>query len=189
MWRCRNSAAANRRALHSEYTSAMKKTPTPLNGAYTRAQKPSDFAQRASRDDDASALCRSMRADIGSKKQDAQKPIWNRHFARMTAVQLRVRARTKTISLCAPQSRKTQPLCRLCPSQKNFPQRLRIRHCGERIRSKTSESSVARFAFGAAHTADDGASRSSRVCRSEMVGDDRTCASQIRARASSSATR
>jgi hypothetical protein len=36
MWRCRNSAAANRRALHSDYTSATKKTLTPLNGTCTR---------------------------------------------------------------------------------------------------------------------------------------------------------
>ena len=44
VWRCRNSAAANRRALHSDYTSATEKTPTPLNGRCTRPQNPSCFA-------------------------------------------------------------------------------------------------------------------------------------------------
>lgn len=52
-WRCRNSAVANRRALHSDYTSAMKKTPTPLNGTCTREQRVSAFAPIMSHDDDA----------------------------------------------------------------------------------------------------------------------------------------
>jgi hypothetical protein len=42
MWRCRNSAAANRRALHSAYTSATEKTLTPLNGTYTPRSKSPD---------------------------------------------------------------------------------------------------------------------------------------------------
>ena len=44
VWRCRNSAAADRRALHSDYTSVTEKTPTPLNGRCMRTQNPSRFA-------------------------------------------------------------------------------------------------------------------------------------------------
>jgi hypothetical protein len=35
-WRCSNSAVANRRALHFDYYSTIKKTATPLNEAFTR---------------------------------------------------------------------------------------------------------------------------------------------------------
>ena len=39
-WRCRNSAVANRRALHSDYTSTTEKTLTPLNGTCTKQPNP-----------------------------------------------------------------------------------------------------------------------------------------------------
>src|SRR5437588_1083752 len=45
MWRCRNSAVVDRRALHSDYTSATEKTLTRLNEGGTRAQTTSALAR------------------------------------------------------------------------------------------------------------------------------------------------
>jgi hypothetical protein len=67
-WRCRNSAVANRRALHSDYTSAMKKTPTPLNGTCTRAQHASAFAPIMSHDDHARDVNARIVARYRAKK-------------------------------------------------------------------------------------------------------------------------
>jgi hypothetical protein len=75
MWRCRNSAVANRRALHPDYTSGMKKTLTPLNGGCTRAPKSPDG--RCDRERAARATPASDRVTTRplAKKRDTRKPL------------------------------------------------------------------------------------------------------------------
>ena len=68
MWRCRNSAVADRRALHSNYTSATEKTLTPFHGAGTRAQTPSAIARMMTRNAVANAA--NSRAVSSKAKQD-----------------------------------------------------------------------------------------------------------------------
>ena len=80
VWRCRNSAAANRRALHPDYTSAMKKTPTPLNGRCTQPQNAPCFA--AMRGPAVNARDRVDRAHARAHRNfsTCRKPLWNRCF-------------------------------------------------------------------------------------------------------------
>ena len=88
VWRYRISAAANRRALHPNYTSATEKTLTPLNGQCARAQNPSRFAAMH----DARLVERNTRApqrrpratDFG----DTSKTLVTSAFSRMSAMQL-----------------------------------------------------------------------------------------------------
>lgn len=80
VWRCRNSAAADRRALHSDYTSATEKTPSPLNGRCTQAQKPSPFAPTRDRKHIARNNDTRIRARNRAKFQDDWKPRWNLRF-------------------------------------------------------------------------------------------------------------
>src|SRR5215203_331558 len=80
MWRCRNSAAANRRALHSDYTSATEKTPTPLNERCTQPQNPSCIAATRQHH------CMRCTTDVPTSAHECakfpqyQKPLWNRCF-------------------------------------------------------------------------------------------------------------
>src|SRR5260370_40508180 len=80
MWRCRNSAAANRRALQSDYTSATEKTPSPLNGRCTQPQKPSCFAPTPPRNDVTHNTNTQLRARDRANSSKHQKALWNLCF-------------------------------------------------------------------------------------------------------------
>ena len=98
VWRCRNSAAANRRALHSDYTSATKKTPTPLNGRCTQPQNPSCFASTRPLVDsvrDAHACGRSARL---RKFSDPSRSLMKSAFSRISRNRIRFHAHDETCS-------------------------------------------------------------------------------------------
>ena len=80
MWRCRNSAAANRRALQSDYTSATEKTPTPLNGWCTKPQKPSCFAPTPPRNDVTHDTDTQLRERDRADSSNRQKALWHLCF-------------------------------------------------------------------------------------------------------------
>ena len=86
VWRCRNSAAANRRALHSDYTSATEKTPTPLNGRRTQPQNPSWIAATRQRRCMRCTTAAPTSAHACAKFPLYQKPLWNRRFCASSAI-------------------------------------------------------------------------------------------------------
>ena len=131
VWRCRNSAAANRRALHPDYTSATEKTPTPLNGRCTRPQNRillrSDTRRAAT---SRKASTRSVSARDRANFIDTSKTLMKSMFSRISGIQFRFRARDENrISIERKQHRKPRALCRFYPGQNFFPQTHCLRRC------------------------------------------------------------
>src|SRR5258708_33422919 len=89
VWRCRNSAAANRRALHSDYTSAKEKTPTPLNGRCTRPQNLPWFAPTPQREDIACSTDTRDRRAASREFQHPSKVLMKSMFSRMSRIRIR----------------------------------------------------------------------------------------------------
>ena len=70
-WRCRNSAAANRRALHSDYYKTMQKTATPLNEVCTAPMnRASQHAQTTRR----ALICQCMSRFAHQRRSKFQAP-------------------------------------------------------------------------------------------------------------------
>jgi hypothetical protein len=80
-WRFRNSAVANRHALHSDYYSTMRKTATPLNEWWIAGAlaviAASTVSARATRNDPCDRRARSTRAEISPTRE---KPCGTRVF-------------------------------------------------------------------------------------------------------------
>jgi len=152
MWRCRNSAVANRRALHPDYTSTTKKTLTPLNRTCTRPQTSSDTdgIRRTSRTFAAHA-CAQRR--IRARKSDApRKPIWHLAFHAHRRIQFR-RAFDRGDTDGSPSCRRKVAPCAGFAQRKNFFPQMACK-CLDigRKRSKTRESAAGDSAERGAHT-------------------------------------
>jgi hypothetical protein len=114
-WRFRNSAVANRHALHSDYYSTMRKTATPLNKLWT-AEAAAAIAVRGvsalATCDDASADVRAARA---RKFRRTRKVLWHkgfRHayrFASRMPERLRADPQRPRDDLRAPRSEDSSP--------------------------------------------------------------------------------
>ena len=146
MWRCRNSAVANRRALHSDYTSATEKTLTPLNGACTRRAKIRRSVLRSMRDAIArrrsdTHACDERRAQILRLVENPD-GIWHfRAISRDAEFVARASTCRSSRARCMRKRRKRTSLWRFCPSAKIFFHRApksALRGCW--IRSKTRKS-------------------------------------------------
>ena len=128
-WRCRNSAVANRRALHSDYTSTTEKTLTPLNGTCTK--RPNPPKRLASPTCNADQVCTDMHALHRCRTQNsslAEKPdgiciLAACMFANRIALHTRVPIRRKPPQMPV--------LCRFCPVQKKFSTEGQNRRCAD----------------------------------------------------------
>ena len=120
VWRCRNSAVANRRALHPDYTSATKKTPSPLNGRCTRAQNGPCFAQVASCLIDARSADTQHRRASRRELIDTLKTLIRPMFSRMSGIQFRFRAREENCVLSTTARSQTAGAVSVLPRPKIF---------------------------------------------------------------------
>ena len=134
MWRCRNSAVANRRALQSDYTSATEKTPTPLNGRCTRPQNRAllraDTACATTSTHDANARMRTR--NDRRKFSTRQKPLCNHVFAHIAKSNFGF-ARAMKIAFDAQRAtRANRDAVSVLPRSKKFFHRQHLRrHCAE----------------------------------------------------------
>jgi hypothetical protein len=75
-WRFRNSAVANRHALHSDYYSTMRKTATPLNESWTAGTSPSSPCRPSPRSPPAAIVPADARAACARKfPQPTKSPV------------------------------------------------------------------------------------------------------------------
>jgi hypothetical protein len=119
-WRYQNSAVANRRALHSDYTSTTEKTLTPLNGVCMRRAKrafaSAHATQAAQSITRAKMFARNPRTDVAHPRKIQMAPAFARDDERRSAA-LQVRC---AIACHGARSPQTQALCRFCPVAKKF---------------------------------------------------------------------
>ena len=120
VWRCRNSAAANRRALHSDYTSATEKTPTPLNGRCTRRQNLPCFAPtRPCRDIARSTDTRDIRPTSREFAQRS-KALMKSMFSRMSRIRFRFRVGKENCIRSSPTTAQSDDAVSVLPRSKFF---------------------------------------------------------------------
>ena len=93
-----DSAVADRRALHSNYTSATEKTLTSLNRACTEAQTPSAIANVKMRDAAAGAANGRAAASQAMRRFDSVKTHTPSAFSRVSSVRTFVSGAGKNLS-------------------------------------------------------------------------------------------
>jgi len=120
VWRCRNSAAANRRALHSDYTSATEKTPTPLNGRCTRPQNPPCFAPIPLRG--GSALSTDTREmPVASREiPDPSKTLMKSMFSRMSRIRIQLHVGNENCIRSSPTTSQSDDAVSVLPRSNFF---------------------------------------------------------------------
>jgi hypothetical protein len=120
VWRCRNSAAANRRALHPDYTSATEKTPTPLNRRCTRPQNPPCFAPNALHFDIAQGVDAHDSSVQTREFFDPPKTLIESMFSRISGIQFWFRASDENCVLSTRTPSQTVAAVSVLPRQKFF---------------------------------------------------------------------
>jgi hypothetical protein len=120
VWRCRNSAAANRRALHSDYTSATEKTPTPLNGRCTRPQNLPCFAPTPQCGDIARGTdTRDIRA-ASRKFPQPSKALMKSMFSRISRIRFQFRVGQENCIRSSPTTAQSDDAVSVLPRSKFF---------------------------------------------------------------------